>query len=491
MARRTQQPALEENRLNLERFDEANVSQLGLISIQERIPTDFHEWEVSFEIEGRPALLRCRGAAGLGVPHGIDGDVASAIIDLYLEAGAPPDGTVRTTSYRLLKQAGFPNAGKYYPMLRESLERLRGSTYYASEAWRDHSRRRWMTVTFNYLEGLGYVEDDADPGSFSRGTELQLKLAQPIVNSIRARYVKPLDRAFLNSLERPLTRALYRLLDARRYGPDAPDGEPQMEFTVALLVWADACKVTDKRPDKIRRTLAGAHEELLARGYLREVAYMGRGKKQVIRYVFSPSVPIPPEAARTDETPHEPVSPVVDASALSPATARLREQGVSLAMARRLVAEFGEQHVLERIAKFHAILASGVQPRRPSALLIDVVRDDGSKYVDPEGYTPRPPAEKREERPATTDDERAAAEAFHERLRSLPRDQQVREILMTVRFLLQSYLTQRHLERLEALLLAGAQEPLELHSELSRAIAERRVKAYAEGLMGWLETAQP
>lgn len=43
----------------MQRLTEANVARLGLISIQERIPSDFTRWEVEFEVDGRLGQLSC------------------------------------------------------------------------------------------------------------------------------------------------------------------------------------------------------------------------------------------------------------------------------------------------------------------------------------------------------------------------------------------------------------------------------------------------
>ncbi|MFC6667656.1 replication initiator protein A [Deinococcus radiopugnans] len=207
----------------ISRIDEANVGRLGLISIQERVPDSFTSWTVDFHVEGRPARLSCDAIPKYGgVPHGLDGDISTALIDLYVEDGCPEDGTLHTTAYQILKRAGLHDSGRYYQNLRQTLFRLRTSTYTASEAWRDHRRGNWTTVTFNYLEALEFTSGDEDLG-LSRSSTLKIRLATPITKSIRAQYTKPLDLEFLTSLDRPLTRALYRLLDARRYPPEDPE----------------------------------------------------------------------------------------------------------------------------------------------------------------------------------------------------------------------------------------------------------------------------
>ena len=80
-------------------FDETNVAQLGLISLHERIGSDYIGWIKTLEIDGRSAELSCKSTEDVGgVPHGIDGDVANVLGILYLKQGGPLDGYVQTTA---------------------------------------------------------------------------------------------------------------------------------------------------------------------------------------------------------------------------------------------------------------------------------------------------------------------------------------------------------------------------------------------------------
>jgi plasmid replication initiation protein len=262
-------------------FDEANVARLGLISIQERIPEGYASWEEEFEFLGKPVKLACYASEKVGgVPHGLDNEVSLALLALYFNAGAPEDGTFTTTPYQILKLMGLDTSGYYYQALKESLMRLTTATYVLSEAWR--SGGRWQSVTFRYIEKLEYTS--SPEGRLDRASVLRVTLAKEIVRSLKQNYVKPIDIEFMASLRRPLSRALYRLLDAQRFSPENPT--PLARFEVNLMEWAAACKIVHKRPDKVRRTLAPAHEELIARRYLQSVEYVGRGQNQTIVYVF-------------------------------------------------------------------------------------------------------------------------------------------------------------------------------------------------------------
>ncbi len=116
----------------------------------------------------------------------------------------------------------------------------------------------------------------------------------------------------------------------------------------------------------MRRTLEGAHKELIERGYLTGVSYEGRGIHQEVIYTFA-------SRATNSKDELELVS-------------RLSSYGVAQPVARKLVSLFGCEKVEERIARFEAILHAGYAPRNHAGFLVDVVRDEEGKYVDPEGF---------------------------------------------------------------------------------------------------------
>lgn len=437
----------------ISRIDEANVGRLGLISIQERIPESFTSWTIDFHVEGRPARLSCDAMPKYGgVPHGLDGDIATALIDLFVEAGCPEDGFLHTTAYQILKRAGLDDSGRYYQNLRQTLFRLRTATYSASEAWRDHRRGNWTTVTFNYLEALEFTSGDEDLG-LSRSSTLKIRLAEPIVRSIRAKYTKPLDLEFLTSLDRPLTRALYRLLDARRYPPEDPK-EPLNSFSVNLIEWAEACKIVDRRSNKIRATLQGAHEELIERNYLSAVDYEGRGQKQQLTYRF---------ADFDADQVAPPDSPLVE---------ELGQHRVSTAVARRLVEEFGEEHVRRRLLKFRGLMAGGYRARNRSAVLVDVIRDMDGKY--PDAGIPvaevKPPANYM---PTLME---AASEPQ-------PLEAQVDSALKTMQFLLRERLSVSEYAMLRMAMISGQPGPQEAARAASRAKVEGKLDEFTAELV--------
>ncbi|MEF2278471.1 replication initiator protein A [Deinococcus sp. YIM 134068] len=462
---------------DIDRFDEANSARLGLICVQERIPSDYTRWDVQFVIDDRNARLTCISPSEYGgVPHGLDGDFATILNVMYLEQGAPEDGAVHTTAYQMLQRAGFPDSGQYYAALQESLDRLKGATYTASESWRDHKRQRWTTVKFNIVEQI--VADTQGDTSFGSGTSLKIRLARPVVQSIRERYLKPLDMTFVLSLKRSLTRSLYRVLDAHRYDPQHPQA-PAAVLRLHLQQWARECKLRETVPARIKRNLESAHTELLERGYLRAVTYEGARNDTVIVYEFGDLPATPPAPEPVIEV--IPDAPVVDA---------LRGYGVAPAVARRLVQDRGEAHVTRRLERFEAMTRAGYRVRNRSALLVDVIRDEEGKYTDPgdagageaapgveraPGKTSRTDLARREEE----ETERLTTAVEREFL-GLPTDEQAVRAVTQVRLFVGRELRDDHLRRLLIALQAGEVEPYALYREVMRAASELRLPEFAE-----------
>ncbi|ADV66021.1 replication initiator protein A [Deinococcus maricopensis] len=446
----------------LQRFDEANAVRLGLISIQERIPEDHNSWRVEYVVDGRRARLTCDALPQHGgVPHGLDNDVSLALITLYLDAGSPEDGTFSTTAYQILKVTGLDTSGYYYNALRASLDRLSTASYSVSEAWR--SGNRWTTVRFRYIDRLEFTSDD-DRLQLSGASILRISLAREIVQSVRARYIKPINLSLLSRLQRPLTRALYRLLDAQRAAPDAP---AVLAYEVNIIEWAQACKIVDLKPAKVKRTLEGAHAELVQHGYLRGVTYEGRGVRQTIRYEF--------------------MADVAEEVAEPATVAQLTQHGVTPTVARQLVRQYGAARVEERLERYHAILANGYSARNRAALLVDVVRDEEGKYGDPAGFVSRSRREhlrtQQEARARATEQQLDAEAARREASwQDLPLVEQTEQAMKTVMVMFGKRLSTQTLAHLRDAMLSGQVTPGDLVRRTTRAAMELGLEDLAEEL---------
>ncbi|MFD1734310.1 replication initiator protein A [Deinococcus malanensis] len=239
------------------RLDELNVVQLNLIAALDQVTSSY--WKVMMVRQGRRIQVECEALERYGVPHGLDNDVASALISEYAIAGMPEDGRLTLSATKLLRASGFSLGGLYYDSLHDSLRRLATTTYTVSEGgWRD-ADRRWTHASFHFLEDLEVSTKDG-ARLFDERTIIRLRLADKITASIRSGFTKPLDVDFMLSLSRPRARVLYRVLDAARY--DLDTGEYLQSLTLGLEELVALCKLTSSRPDNVVRSLESVHAEL-------------------------------------------------------------------------------------------------------------------------------------------------------------------------------------------------------------------------------------
>ena len=434
----------------VKRFDEINVSQLSLISVQERIPADFREWTVEHIDERRRYRVVCQALPEYGVPHGTDNDISAALINLFIEQGLTDEGTVTATPYLILQAAGLDTSGRYYDALGVSLKRLLTTNYFISEGWRDHPQRRWTTASFRYIDKLEYTsasgEEQLDPTSI-----LKIHLPAELVRSVRAGYIKALDLAFMQSLRRPPTRALYRLLDARRYNPEDPTVRV-MSFEVGLMEWAQACKIVSDRPSLVERALKTAHDELIERGFLTAVNFHGRGLKKVIEYVFGKMA--------------DPPDPQL--------VGRLTLIGLTRIRAQQMVQEFGQDQVEDTLDRFAALVAGGYKPRSKAAFFVDLLKHPEKYQVDAEPLlltsASEQAIEKRKQRQIESQKrEEAEQQSMEESLQQMPLQEQVEEVMRVAMVMLRGDLKTSEFDALRQLL--HHEDPLAMRQWLLRGVS--------------------
>ena len=313
---------------------------------------------------------------------------------------------------------------------------------------------RWTSSTFRYLDKVAFTGkgvEEVDEQSLIRVT-----LPRDVTASIRAGYLKPLHLPFMQSLKRPPTRALYRLLDAQRIDPEHPERRIGA-FEVKVMDWAQACKLNSDRPDMIRRALAPAHKELIERGVLKSVEYTGRGQKQTVTYTFG-EVAAPPDPR------------IVEA---------LIKGGVTRPVSEKLAREFSAEVIEEAVALHAAMLKDGYKARSKGGLLVDVVRNPG-KYQAPPGYRSR-----REEATlqldavrAKKDEERAIDHRLEEDRKALdtaPPEEQAEATFKLILMYVRKQLSLTELDILQRAIVDGTLGGRDVLSQLTSAAATHRL----------------
>ena len=376
--------------------DERNIARLVPVVALNRVPSELTGWSKVVTVDSLSTItLTCIAGGGQVVPHGIDADTMFALTALYVIAGQPQDGFITTNGAELCSIIGIPRSKNIYDRLQESLYRLLTVSIHVFEAWattQKNGTKAWQNKSFgiiNSLHEIGLDESsNAKPGTFRSTTMLKIGLSPELIDSIRDGHIRSVDLDFYSKLEQPLSRLLYRTLEEQKYQNNNPS-----EFNIPLSEWGNhlglrnivrdenksvvTVKVQKKyevpktspfRPDKIRRTLEPAHEELRQKGYLAKVEYVGRGQNQNVYYGFNIN-PI-----------QNPVDSIV--------VGLLTHRGMTLKTAELHVRTHGENAVNRAVAVFDARQQSGYTIKNAGGLMSDILTNP-DKYLLKEMPAPK------------------------------------------------------------------------------------------------------
>lgn len=444
--------------------DERFIAQLGIVSIQSRIDDDhplnrrwtstFQIADVSYHIEGF--------AADFGRPRGVDTDILMALETLFIAEGCPADNMIQISANELIRMVYGYTSGQSYDRLKQSLLRLWRVGFMVRKAYLqpESTWGRYLNMSLNLLESVqfwteGDARGDVEDHFLEEESQLVIRLSEPLAQSIRAGYVHYLDRELLKSIDQPVARALYRILQAHR-----PDSQ---KLEVALMDWAALCGIISDRPDKIRRILETAHEELLANNYLESATFEGRGQKQRVVYEFRP----------------------VGSGDIA-LVRMLTELGVARGRAEELVLN-NPDRIESVVAYVQRRMNSrgGKRVKYPAALTVDILANP-DKYVLPDVDSEseaQGAGTKRSNEALAAEEARAEAEyeEQHQKLLEASPEDQWEASKGTLRLLVRSHLKEDGFARLQADCLAGRVSAVQLVSDLTR------LRLEPEGIANYLE----
>jgi plasmid replication initiation protein len=71
-------------------------------------PRRYRRWDVEFDDGQHPYRVGCLALPEYGVPHGIDNDIMTALINLFIEQGCPTDNAVTASAYACSRRPDTP-----------------------------------------------------------------------------------------------------------------------------------------------------------------------------------------------------------------------------------------------------------------------------------------------------------------------------------------------------------------------------------------------
>lgn len=210
------------------------------------------------------------GNSRLGLPHEIADQVLLALILVWSEQNRTR--TFSPTLYRLLKVLDLPPTKHYYDLFKKTLLQLDGLRFRSERAFWDNNRRQHVSLeSFGLFDSLrlAFCVDGDFIGEEEAGNSIEW--STPLWKSLQAGYLKTINLSFYLTLQRPLTRRLYRFLDKQlRYRNGFEIDIFSLAGRLGMQEYAYRSKVKEK--------LQPAIDELLACAFLDSVEYVQVGK---------------------------------------------------------------------------------------------------------------------------------------------------------------------------------------------------------------------
>jgi len=343
---------------------ERNVARLSMVLTVNRTQETQWNRELTIDVLGTQRIS-CVAGRGYCVPHGRDSDLVVGLVNAYITQGMPADRTVRLKVNELVRLSGLAHGkhanpgGKIYAQVNDSLNRLFYATYSIKDCWWDAGKEHFVEVKFRIIDDStqSQVTTERSFGRFMGESELVLTLSKVITKSIQAGHLRALNPEIHGKLDQPLARTLYRTLEEVR----APLGHtPMSQYQVPLMDWGLHLGVMTSNavlaPNRVRRNLEPAHENLIEAGYLRQVEFDGRGQNMTVRYHFNDLATLP----------HPKM------------VAELTTRGVTHPRAVTLAQQYGEARVTEAVKLFEGIRARG--PLKNAGGMLSDILANPSKY---------------------------------------------------------------------------------------------------------------
>lgn len=227
--------------------------------------------------------LTVSGSDAYGLPTAADADVLVSMIQLARKKNNFTDPKVHFTRYELLKVLRWPDEGKYYRRLEESLNRWSGITLYYDNTWWDNRAKKYLTAKIHIIETVMI-----DEGRKCRGEQQSLPFSyfvwnKTFIESCQADNLKRLDLNTYFSFRSAISKRMYRLLDKRFY----KHSEWSFELREFAIDYIGLSRNYASNVGKIKEKLEPAITELETADFIepmtREERYTKRGKDWFIK----------------------------------------------------------------------------------------------------------------------------------------------------------------------------------------------------------------
>jgi hypothetical protein len=390
--------------------DEMNLAEFPITLLTDRSPRD----QKTLCYEDAHGKLLITGSDAYGLPTAADADVIVALMQLTKIKNNFTDATVPFSRYELLKTLTWPDTGRFYKRLAESLYRWSTTSLHYQGVWWDNNKKSNVNVIMHILESVVLVDRGSSEGRHSLPSS-EFTWNRIFLESCQANNLKNLDLGIYFALRHPSSKRLYRFLDKRFY-------RSRSDWTFDLREIAfervGLSRNYDGNAAKIREKLQPALEELEGIGFLepmtKEERYEKKGRDWTVRLVKRGSrVPRPAATqAQALAEPAMPESPGIEQE--------LIRRGVTAAKAERLAREYPAKVIADKLEVFDWLAAKEDKrvAKSPAGYLVKSIEED---YIAPKGFVSKTERQRREE--ARQAQERAKVEQRRREREQEARDQ--------------------------------------------------------------------
>ena len=252
-----------------------------------RLSDSAEEGSISFS-DGEGGRWRVLPAPGDRLPGTFDQDVYVELLRRFHEAGDPTDGAISFTLHSFLRAMNRRVDGRTYEQLRSALARLERTTLESQGLYEIAGSAEQSDVRFTLLSAVAIERrrtldreqlplfesiSAAEPGV------ARVVLASVMRDNIAAEHVASISAACYWSLESPVARRLYRLLEVAR-------AEERLTWRIGLDRLAEQLPLAQRYPSHLQRVLQPAHEMLKASGVLRDAVTRQQNRKWFVDYML-------------------------------------------------------------------------------------------------------------------------------------------------------------------------------------------------------------
>jgi hypothetical protein len=395
--------------------DEMNLAEFPISVLADRAP----KGTKTLIFRDGEATLTLTGSDAYGLPTAADADVIVALIQLTKQKNNFLYPTINFTRYELLRLLGWPNEGKSYRRLDESLNRWVGVSLHYDGCWWDNRSKQYGDAKIHIIESVVIL----DGKSRLNGDEQQaLPLSsftwnKVFMESCQADNLKRLNVETYFSLEHPSAKRLFRFLDKRFYR------RTEWVFDLKEIAFERVGLSRNYAPNvgKIKEKLQPAIDELESRDFLqpmtRDERYFKDGQEWKIRLVAKRPSPALTESPR----------PEADISAVTNA---LAERGVTKITAAEIAQRHPAEYIQLKIEVFDWLVKK--QDKRiaksPAGYLVKSINED---FAAPKGFISKADQQRADD--AKMAKERAEADERRRRQEAAAKERQKIETIAAYR----------------------------------------------------------